>query len=77
LHDIAFEDLERDQLGQIRGCYEALELPDFEHVKGPLTAYVNSIAAYKKNVLTELPLGVRQHVHNACRQSFEEWGYAA
>jgi hypothetical protein len=77
LHEIAFEDLERDPLGQIRGCYEALQLPDFEYVKGPLTAYVDSIADYKKNVIKELPDDLRQQVRCACRQSFDEWGYAA
>ena len=77
LHDVAFEDLERDPVGEIRRVYEALHLPDFGHVEGRLTAYVNSIAGYKKNEFKELPDDLRRQVHRELRQCFDEWGYAA
>jgi hypothetical protein len=77
LHEIAFEDLERDPIDQLRLIYETLQLPDFSHVESPLVAYLKTIADYKKNVLKPLPDVVRKQVHRECRRCFDEWGYAA
>jgi omega-hydroxy-beta-dihydromenaquinone-9 sulfotransferase len=77
LHEIGYEDLERDPIGQIREIYKSLLLPDFEEIEKRLAAYVKSISDYKKNILKELPDDVRQQVYRQCRQCFDEWGYAA
>jgi len=77
LHDVAFEDLERDPVGQVKCIYESLNLPDFRDVEQRLSAYVDSIADYKKNVFPELPADLRKRLHNEWRQCFDEWGYAA
>jgi omega-hydroxy-beta-dihydromenaquinone-9 sulfotransferase len=77
LHEVAFEDLERDPVGQLRLIYQALQLPDFSYVERPLTAYLKTIADYKKNVLEPLPDALRKQVHRECRRCFDEWGYAA
>jgi omega-hydroxy-beta-dihydromenaquinone-9 sulfotransferase len=77
LHEIAFDDLERDPIEQMRNTYEALCLPDFQHVAAPLTAYVNSLAGYRKNTFAELPAELRRRVYQELRQCFNEWGYAA
>jgi omega-hydroxy-beta-dihydromenaquinone-9 sulfotransferase len=77
LHQIAFCDLERDPVGEIRKAYEALELPDFRVVEQPLRTYLNSLADYKKNVFGELPDHTRNQVHCRWRQYFAEWRYAA
>ncbi|HVT29861.1 MAG TPA: sulfotransferase [Lacipirellulaceae bacterium] len=75
--DIAFADLERDPIGQIRRIYDVLDLPRFELAAQPLQAYVKSLAGYKKNVLPDLSEAVRQHLRREWRQYFDEWGYAA
>ncbi len=77
LYDVAFQELERDPIGQVRGVYQALGLPDFDYVSKRLRAYVDSLADYKKNVFTELPDELRQRLHREWRQCFDEWGYGA
>jgi hypothetical protein len=77
LHELAFTDLERDPIGQLRRTYEALSLPDFEHAEPRLNAYLKSLSGYRKNAFSELPTELRERVHQALRQCFDEWGYAA
>ncbi len=77
LHEVAFHDLEREPIHELRKTYEALSLPDFEHAVGPLTAYLRTLAGYRKNTFAELPAALRQRVHHELRQCFVEWGYAA
>src|SRR5262249_18446044 len=63
LHDVGYEDLEREPIEQVRATYQALGLPDFEEVEKRLIDYVASIADYKKNVLPDLPDNLRREVH--------------
>ncbi len=77
LHHIAFADLERDAVGELRRAYDVLGLPDFQPVEERLQSYVNSISGYQKNVFNELPLELRKRVHREWRPYFDEWGYAA
>ena len=74
-HEVGFEALEVDPVGQVRGIYEALDLPDFGDVEPELEAYVGSISGYKKNTFPELGDDRRRRVVEAWRRSFEEWGY--
>jgi hypothetical protein len=76
-HEIGFEALEADPIGQVRSIYEALALPDFGHVEPALRRYVESVAGYKKNTLPELPADVRTRVANEWRRCFDDWGYRA
>src|SRR6516165_3107475 len=61
-HEIGFEALEADPIGQVRGMYEALALPDFRQVEPDLRRYVESLSGYKKNTLPELPAELRSRV---------------
>ena len=74
-HEIGFEALEADAIGQVRGIYEALALPDFRQVELALRRYVESLSGYKKNTLPELPPYLRERIAGEWRQCFEEWGY--
>jgi len=74
-HEIGFEALEQDRVGQIRQLYEAFNLPGFEAMQPSLQRYVESLAGYQKNEYTELPAALRSRIARAWRQSFEEWGY--
>ena len=74
-HEIAFEDLEKDPLGQVRRTYESLGLPDFAHLEPRLRAYVDSIAKYQKNTYTPLPAEIRQRIATEWGRCFEVWGY--
>ena len=74
-HEIGFEALEAEPIGQVRGIYEALALPDFRHVEPGLRRYVESLSGYKKNALPELQPDLRQRIAAAWQRCFEEWGY--
>ena len=74
-HEVCFEELEQDPIGQVRTVYEALNLPDFAHVESPLQEYVDSIAGYKKHEFPELSTDVREQIASEWRLCFDEWGF--
>jgi hypothetical protein len=74
-HEICFEDLEADPLGQLRMLYEALGLPDFEHVRPHLERYVARLSGYQKNTLPDVSPELKQRIVVGWRQWFDEWGY--
>jgi hypothetical protein len=74
-HEIGFEALEADPVGQVRGTYEALGLPDFGHVEPALRRYLDGITEYRKNTLPDLPADLRSRVAVEWRRCFDEWGY--
>jgi hypothetical protein len=74
-HEMAFEALEQDPVGQVRAAYEALGLPDFAVAEPKLREYVRSIAGYRKNAYRELDRDSRQRVAREWGRCFEEWGY--
>ena len=73
--EIGFEQLEQDPIGQIRGIYEALQLPDFSEVHSEVQSYVSSIADYRKNSFPDLPVALRQRIAENWQRSFQEWEY--
>jgi hypothetical protein len=75
LHEIAFTDLERDPIGELKRMYGSLGLPSFEQVAPQMKAYVESIADYKKNKFTELSAELRARITEYCQRGFDEWGY--
>jgi LPS sulfotransferase NodH len=74
-HEVCFEALEQDRIGQIRQLYEALDLPGFAEMKPALQRYVDSISGYHKNEYEELPPALRTRIAQAWYRNFEEWGY--
>jgi hypothetical protein len=76
-HEVCYEELELDPIGQVRGIYEALDLPNFSQVEARLQNYVDSIAGYQKNQHPELSAELRQRISREWRASIEEWGYLA
>lgn len=76
-HELAFERLERDPVGEIRALYEALDLPTFASFEPALCKYVDSLVGYKKNTFPELPPELKARIGTTWNRCFEEWGYAA
>jgi hypothetical protein len=74
-HELRFEELEKDPLGQLRALYERLGLPDFEAARPALEEYVRAQAGYRKNEYPELPARQRGRIAQEWRRNFEEWGY--
>ncbi len=77
LHEVGYEELEKDQVGQVRRVYEALNLPEFGPAEPGLRRYVGSIAGYKKNEFPDLPADLRSRIAASWRACFEEWDYPA
>jgi hypothetical protein len=77
LHEMRFERLEEDPVGEVRRLYEALDLPDFGPAEPALKRYVESIAGYRKNAFPEIPADLRRRIAGEWRRCFVEWGYPA
>ncbi len=75
LHEMAFGDLERDPLGELRRLYQALGMPPFAEAEPQIKRYLESIASYEKNAFVELPPDLKERIAETCRRGFEEWGY--
>jgi omega-hydroxy-beta-dihydromenaquinone-9 sulfotransferase len=76
LHEIRYENLEADPLGQLRGMYDALQLGDFGAAEPALRTYLASITGYEKNRYAELAPQWKAQVARCWRRCFEEWGYS-
>ncbi len=76
-HELAFEDLEADPIGQVRLTYERLGLAGFDQVLPHLEDYVHEIAGYRKNDYPALSPELRERIRVAWARNFEEWGYPA
>jgi LPS sulfotransferase NodH len=74
-HEISFEALEKDPVGEIGRMYRALDLPDFGKFEPSLRRYLNSVADHKKNRLLEIPQKLKLEIRKECRECFERWGY--
>jgi hypothetical protein len=76
LHELSFEELEKDPVGQVKRIYDGLGMPGFDAMRMSLQHYVDANAAYQKNAYTDLPPSLRREISRAWQRSFEEWGYA-
>jgi hypothetical protein len=74
-HELRFEDLERDPIGQMRTLYEALDLPDFAHVEPAMSRYLASLSHYEKNQYAPLASELRARIARDWRKSFDAWAY--
>jgi hypothetical protein len=74
-HEVAFEQIEIDPVGQVRTVYETLGLAGFDEVLPRLEEYVSSLSSYRKNAYPDLSPATKRQVQEAWSRSFEEWGY--
>jgi hypothetical protein len=75
LYDMAFADLERDPLSELRRMYVALDLPPFDQVESAMRDYLASLADYQKNKFVDLSVDLKARVAECCARGFDEWGY--
>jgi len=75
LHEVRFEMLEQDPVGEIRAIYKNLELAGFDEFEPKLQSYVDSIAGYRKNTFAPLTEADRRRVADAWQRGFREWNY--
>jgi hypothetical protein len=74
-HEVSYEALEKDPVGQVRGIYEALNLPGFQAAEPVIRQYVETLSGYKKNAFPDLEPELRARIAQQWRRCFEEWGY--
>jgi LPS sulfotransferase NodH len=73
--EVAFEQLERDPIGEIRKIYQTLNLPDFAVFEPTLQKYVNSLTGYQKNTFQNLDPSLKTRLRREWHKCFDEWGY--
>jgi LPS sulfotransferase NodH len=76
LHEVRYENMESDPLGELSRTYAALGLAEFAIAEPAIRRYLDSIAGYEKNRFDELDPHWKSQVARRWRRSFEEWGYA-
>jgi hypothetical protein len=74
LHELRFEDLEADPLGEMRTLYDRLKLSGWEELESRIRQQMADHAAYRKNRF-ELDAQTKQMVYDRCRDIFERYGY--
>lgn len=76
-HELRYDDLARDPIGQMRTLYDALGLAPFARVESRLSAYVASLRGYETNQFAPLAPSWKARVAGEWRRSFDRWGYRA
>jgi hypothetical protein len=74
-HELRYEDLVRDPVGQMKALYEHLDLGDFETVKPRLEQYLASIAGYETNRF-DLSPALRDEITRRWGAVIRQYGYA-
>jgi len=74
-HELSFDSLERDPIGQIRLLYGKLGLPGFDAVRPRMEEYAASLSSYRKHAFPEIPSLWRDRVRTEWKRSFDAWGY--
>ena len=75
LHELSYEDLEGDPLGQVHQIYESLDLPGFADMEPALRSYLHSVSDYQRNVPPEISPELRALIARKCGRFFREYGY--
>lgn len=75
LCEVAFEDLEKDKLGEMRRVYEQLGIPGWGAFRPGLERYVESLRTYEKNRHDGLPAEVCERIRREWSACFDAWGY--
>jgi hypothetical protein len=75
-HELSFEELEKDLVGQVKRIYDHLNLPGFDAMQPSLQRHADSTVNYRKNTYPDLSSSVRGEIARAWQRNFEQWGYA-
>ena len=76
LHELRFEDLRRDPVGELGNLYAALNISGFAAAETDLRGYVSSLDGYRQNSYTSISPEDRARVTQAWGSHFTRWGYA-
>jgi hypothetical protein len=74
-HELRYEDLLADPVGQMRLLYERLELGGFEKFLPRLKGYLDANASYKTNRYSDLPADSRAEIGRRWGHVIRQYGY--
>lgn len=74
LHEVRFEDLEEDPVGELRKVYERLNLSGFEGLEQNMQPYLKDQKSYKKNKY-EMDAAQEKKIYELWQKAFEMFGY--
>lgn len=74
-HELSFDQLERNPVGEVGRLYERLGLTGFPRLEPKLRRYVASLLSYRKNTFTPLEPALQQRLHVQWRSAFDRWDY--
>ena len=74
LHEIRFEDLETDPLGEMRRVYETLNLNGWNVLEAAIQKKLPELTKYRKNSFN-MDEDLMRTVYNRWKPSFERYGY--
>ncbi len=73
-HELRYEALAHDPVGEVKAIYERLDLGDFEPARPRLEAYVASLGTYKTN-RQDLPPALAAAIAQNCAPVLTRYGY--
>jgi hypothetical protein len=74
-HELRYEDLVRDPLGEMRRLYEALDLGGFEEVRPRIEAFFKANAGYQTNRYRPLEPGLQAEIERRWGEVIRRYGY--
>ncbi len=75
LHEVRFEDLEVDPIGELSRVYSGLSLPGFEDLAATLKPQLPELRRYKKNRFDDLEPGLKRRIYERLSGAFDRYGY--
>lgn len=76
LHELKFEELEADPVGQMHALYERLSLPGWDRVEAAIRNELPTLTEYRKNSFN-LDEETMRRVYDRWKSSFQAYGYSS
>lgn len=75
LTEVAYADLDKQPLEEMKRMYEHLNLGDYNAVEPAFKKYLESVKNFKKNKPIVIPEHILQRIHTDWKFAFDEWSY--
>lgn len=76
LHEVRFEDLEVDPLGQMQRVYESLDIPSWHLLEPEIRKQLPELTQYKKNKFS-MDEALMRRIYSQWKPSFDKYGYSS
>ncbi len=74
-HELAYEDLERDPMHELRSIYTALGFSGFNEAEPLLKKYLGTLSDYRKSELPAIEPELKQRIAGEWGRCFDAWDY--